>query len=171
MLSLSLFPPQAHPPHQLLTLSRRLTGPRPCPGSTLTQPSTLSNWKLQKMTNIQPFLPVQEGRVSLACLTPTEGHAPRKHPSQPQIQLHPHSSHQKKPFPLTHQSWPLCHPLSLPAVGDESLEQAREPVSTLPPTHQNYKSWPEMTWRPGTHHLFQRKLQAPDWVLSLIRES
>lgn len=33
---------------------------------------------------------------------------------------------------LTHQGWPLCHPLPLPAVGDGKLQHAREPASTLP---------------------------------------
>lgn len=51
--------------------------------------------------------------------------------SRLRIQLHHHSSHQKRPFPLTHKSWPLCHPLPLPTVG--ALEQASEPVSTVPP--------------------------------------
>lgn len=132
MLSLILFPcrpaplPVAHPvlkPHCPQTMP-------PC--SILTQPSTLSNWKPQKMTNIQLTSP-WPGGLSVSGLPHCYRRAsPRKHLSRTQVQLRHHSSRRKRPFPLAHKM-SLCHLLPLPAVGDGRLEQAREPVSTLPP--------------------------------------
>lgn len=59
--------------------------------------------------------------MARACLTPAGGYHQENTSASPESNLHHHSNHHKRPFPLTRKSWPLCHPHPFPAVGDGRL--------------------------------------------------
>lgn len=163
--SLSLQPPPRPAAHRLAGSLPQTCPLHPC--SIQTGPSTLSNSKPQKMTNVQSTLSPWPRGLSVSGLLHSYGRADTGHPSGPQSQSQ-HLAAPTEAVPSDTLKLASRPPAPLPAGCDGSQSKSGSQGPCRPSTCPNCTAWPGVTWRP--EHAISPK-EAPGSRLGFVTKS